>query len=183
MKTIKKIAISALAIFTVLTFVMGTSVKSTSAAGPECKCISTGAPADGKWVSTTDGTTPGGRLCEDAGYAGKSCNTLTSTFLQSPVGKVPKIGDFLGNIIRIFFLIASIVALLYLLMGAFKWITSSGKEEGVKEAREQIQAALLGLVVMVAVLTLVVVIEQVIFGGRICLGISCPLELPQLSPQ
>ncbi len=182
MKTIKKIAVSALAIFTVLTFVMSTSVKSTHAVGPECKCISTGVPADGKWVSTTDGTTPGGRLCEDAGYAGKSCNTLTSTFVQSPI-KVPKFGDFLANIIRIFFLIASIVALLYLLMGAFKWITSSGKEEGVKEAREQIQAALLGLVVMVAVLALVVVIEQVIFGGKICLGISCPLELPQLSPQ
>jgi hypothetical protein len=53
--------------------------------------------------------------------------------------------------------------------------------DGVKEAREQIQAAVLGLIVMVAVLTLVVIVEQVIFGGKLCLGISCPLQLGSIN--
>jgi hypothetical protein len=120
-----------------------------------------------------------GDACKDSGTTGV-CNPLTDTFI-SPGFKVPKLGDFLGNLIRLFFFIAGIIALLFLLIGALKWITSAGKEDGVKEAREQIQAAVLGLIVMVAVLTLVVIVEQVIFGGKLCLGISCPLQLGSIN--
>ncbi len=148
-----------------------------------CMCVAPVAsePSKGVWISTSNGTmSDGGTSCKDAGgYAG-ACNPFTDAVVVSPV-TVPKLGSFMGNIIRIFFLIAGIVALMYMLMGAMKWITSSGKEEGVKEARDQIQAAVLGLIVMVAVLSIAVIIEQVVFGGKICLGISCPLQIGSLN--
>lgn len=184
MKNIRKLFVGSLAMILVATSIMTFAARSTLAAkgdNTRCECLlKSGKPSgDGVWTSTQDngsgGREAGGTICADVGVSG-DCNPLTDTFI-SPGFKVPKLGDFLGNIIRFFFFIAGIIALIYLLIGAFKWITSEGKDEGVKEAREQIQAAVLGLIVMVAVLALVVVVEQVIFGGKICLGISCPLQL------
>ncbi len=187
MNTFRKLFVGSLALVLVATSVMTIAARSTLAAAgdnPRCECIQTSGSSSGvgTWISRVDGPTagtrvvqPGDVICLEAGISG-ACNPLTDTFI-SPGFKVPKLGDFLGSIIRFFFFIAGIIALIYLLIGAFKWITSEGKDEGVKEAREQIQAAVLGLIVMVAVLALVVVVEQVIFGGKICLGISCPLQL------
>jgi len=186
MKTFRKLLVGSLTMVIVATSVVTFAARSTQAASLDtrCECIQTpnSSSGVGTWQSTQDNgsgvrvpQTGGGSICVDVGISG-ACNPLTDTFI-SPGFKVPKLGDFLGNIIRFFFFIAGIIALLYLLIGAFKWITSEGKDEGVKEAREQIQAAVIGLIVMVAVLALVVVVEQVIFGGKICLGISCPLQL------
>jgi hypothetical protein len=63
----------------------------------------------------------GGTACSVTGTVGK-CNPLTDTFIKLD-WKVPKLGDFLGNLIRLFFFIAGIIALLFLLIGALKWIT------------------------------------------------------------
>ncbi len=189
MKNIRKLFVGSLALVLVATSIMTFAAQSTLAAqgdNPRCECMQTVSPPSGSgvgtWKSRVDSATAGVRedqasnaICLEVGING-ACNPLTDTFI-SPGFKVPKLGDFLGSIIRFFFFIAGIIALIYLLIGAFKWITSEGKDEGVKEAREQIQAAVLGLIVMVAVLALVVVVEQVIFGGKICLGISCPLQL------
>ncbi len=187
MKNIKNLFIGCLAMVFVATSAMIVLAQPSMAAqgdNPRCECVQTTGSGSGigTWASRVDGPTQGtripqttGSICSEVGISG-ACNPLTDTFI-SPGFKVPKLGDFLGNIIRFFFFIAGIIALIFLLIGAFKWITSSGKEEGIKEARDQIQAAVLGLIVMVAVLALVVIIEQVIFGGKICLGISCPLQL------
>ncbi|MEI6326791.1 MAG: hypothetical protein WCO78_01575 [Candidatus Roizmanbacteria bacterium] len=185
MNQFRKLFVGSLAIVLVATSVMTFAAQSSHAAAgdnPRCECMHTAGNAAtvGTWTPRVDdgagGRADGSTVCADTGLAALSCNPLTDTFV-SPGFKVPKLGDFLGNMIRFFFFIAGIVALVFLLIGAFKWVTSEGKEEGVKEAREQIQAAILGLIVMVAVLTLVVVVEQVIFGGKLCLGISCPLQL------
>ncbi len=185
MKTLRKLVISGLAVILLTTTVMSFAVGPTQAAAGDnlrCECTQTAGQAAGvgTWKGRMDNGT-GGRVdapitvCTEASVSG-ACNPLTDTFI-SPGFKVPRIGDFLGNLIRLFFFIAGIVALVYLLVGALMWITSSGKDEKVQEARQQIQAAVLGLVVMVAVLTLVVIVEQVVFGGKVCLGISCPLQL------
>ena len=84
------------------------------------------------------------------------------------------------SLIRLFFFISGILALFYLLSGAFDWIRSAGDEEAIGKATKKITAAILGLVVMVSVLTLVIIIEQVIFSGTVCLGVSCPIKLDGL---
>src|SRR3990167_6845295 len=70
------------------------------------------------------------------------------------------LGVLLGTGISLFLVVAGIVALIYLLWGAFDWITSAGDKEKLMKARHKIQNALIGLIVIFAAL----VIFNVIVG-------------------
>jgi hypothetical protein len=94
--------------------------------------------------------------------------------------KIPSLGDILTFTIRFFFVIAGLMALLYLLLGALAWVTSGGNKEGVEKAREKIQAAIIGVILIVVVLALIWTLEQVVFQAKICFGISCPMTIPKL---
>ena len=89
---------------------------------------------------------------------------------------IPSLTTVLGFLIKTFFIIAGLASLIFLLLGALSWITSGGDKEGVKKAQEKIQAALIGLIVIVALLAILVTIELVIFGGKICFGLTCPIN-------
>jgi cytochrome bd-type quinol oxidase subunit 2 len=93
---------------------------------------------------------------------------------------VPNISEILTFGLRFFFIIAGLIALLYLLLGALAWITSGGNKESVDKAREKIQAAVIGLIVLFAVLAVVVVIENVFFIPGQGLGLSKPIVFPGL---
>ncbi len=94
--------------------------------------------------------------------------------------QIPSLADILTFAIRAFFVIAGLAALFYMLIGAFAWVTSGGDKDAVSAAREKIQAAVIGMILIVAVLAIIWTLEQVIFKRRICLGLSCPLTLPGL---
>jgi len=96
-----------------------------------------------------------------------------------------KLGNFglssvLSFFIRLFFTIAALVALLYLLLGAFAWVTSGGEKEKISKAQEKIQAAVIGIILIIAVLAIVVTLEQIVFKGAICFGITCGIKIPGL---
>lgn len=93
---------------------------------------------------------------------------------------IPTLGDVLTFAIRAFFAVAGLTAMFYLLLGAFAWITSGGDKDSVATARGKIQAAIVGVILMVVVLGIVWTLEQVIFNRRICFGISCPVTIPSL---
>ena len=104
-----------------------------------------------------------------------------SSIQTSTLGfQIPSLGDILTFAIRAFFVIAGIAALFYMLIGAFSWVTSGGEEEAVTGARNKIQAAVIGMILIVGVLAIIWTLEQVIFNRRICLGLSCTLTLPGL---
>ncbi|MFA6081235.1 MAG: hypothetical protein WC741_02405 [Patescibacteria group bacterium] len=90
---------------------------------------------------------------------------------------IPSFDMVLTFLLRFLFIVGGLVAVLYLLLGALAWITSGGNKESVDKAREKIQAAVVGLVVMFAVLALMVVIENIFSLG---LGISKPILFPKL---
>ena len=94
--------------------------------------------------------------------------------------EIPTLGDLLTFAIRAFFAIAGLAALFYMLLGAFSWVTSGGDSDAVSAAQGKIQAAVVGVLIIVAVLAIVWTLEQVVFGGKICFGISCPVTLPSL---
>ena len=101
--------------------------------------------------------------------------------VQATLGfAIPTLSDLLTFIIRFFFAIAGLAALLYLLLGALAWITSGGSKEGVEKAREKIQAAIIGVILIVLVLALIWTLEKIVFSEKICFGLSCPLTLPSL---
>ncbi|MFA5770582.1 MAG: hypothetical protein WC894_03770 [Patescibacteria group bacterium] len=94
--------------------------------------------------------------------------------------KIPNITEILTFIFRFFFILAGLVALLYLLLGALAWITSGGNKESVDKAREKIQAALVGLILIFVVLAVVIVVENIFFLPGQGLGLSKPIVFPGL---
>lgn len=96
---------------------------------------------------------------------------------------VPNITDILTFIFRFFFILAGLIAILYLLLGALGWITSGGNKESVDKAREKIQAAIIGLILIFAVLAIIVVVENVFFPACCGLGLSKPISFPGLIHQ
>ncbi len=58
------------------------------------------------------------------------------------------IGSIVGTVIALIFAVAILVALLYLVWGGFKWLTSGGDKQAVASAREHIVAAIVGLVII-----------------------------------
>ncbi|MEO6508729.1 MAG: hypothetical protein ABIO02_02140 [Patescibacteria group bacterium] len=94
--------------------------------------------------------------------------------------QIPTFSEILTFAIRLFFIIGGLAALAMLLLGAFTWITSGGEKEKVQAAQRKIQSAVLGLIMIVVVLALVVTLEQVVFAGKLCFGLSCGITIPAL---
>ena len=86
----------------------------------------------------------------------------------------------LSFMIRGFFIVAALSAFIFLLLGALAWVTSSGEKELVKKAQDKIQAAVVGLLVIIAVVAIMVTLETVVFRGTICVGLTCPPSIPSL---
>ena len=144
----------------------------TTPAGPVSPDQEPRCPSPGCTANAANTVTP---LCEN-----KACNVYTQGYVRTWF-RVPTLGDLIGNVIRLIFFIAGLYALVLLLLGGFEWVSSGGEEKKLTSARGKIMNAIIGLVVMVAVLTLVILLEQVVFGGKVCLGISCPINMGDLS--
>lgn len=54
----------------------------------------------------------------------------------------------ISNGINFIFVVAAMLALVFLIIGGVKWLTSQGEKEGVNKARETIVAAIVGLVII-----------------------------------
>lgn len=101
----------------------------------------------------------------------------------TPGFQIPELPKVLSYVIKLFFIIAGLAALLYLLLGAFAWVTSGGDKDAVHKAQQKIQAAVIGLIMLVVVLAIIATIEQFIFNGRVCLGLTCTLKFEPLIQQ
>lgn len=58
------------------------------------------------------------------------------------------LGAVLGFVVTIGFIVAVLIALGFLIWGGIKWITSGGDKGGVEAARNQIIAAVIGLIIV-----------------------------------
>ncbi len=94
--------------------------------------------------------------------------------------KIPTLPGIITFLIRIFFTLSALAALLFLLLGALAWITSSGNKENVQKAQDKIQAAVVGLLLIAAVLAIGVTLEQFVFKQNVCLGLTCEIKIPAL---
>lgn len=82
--------------------------------------------------------------------------------------------------IRLFFIFSSLAAFLYMMLGAFDWITSSGDKEKLTKAQQRIRNAVIGIIVLVLVLVLISTLEKLVFSKKFCFGLTCPIKLPKL---
>ena len=77
------------------------------------------------------------------------------------------LGVLFSTGISLFLIIAGIVTLIYLLWGGFDWISSAGDKEKLLKARQKIQNAFIGMIVVIAALVIFNLLTGVILGGRI----------------
>src|SRR5258708_20626175 len=75
----------------------------------------------------------------------QSANGASSGF--SRLCSLP-VGQVIGSLIALAFIIAALIALAFLVYGGIRWITSGGDKNNVEAARGQIIAAVVGLVVI-----------------------------------
>lgn len=72
------------------------------------------------------------------------------------------VGTILSNALTIVFVVAALAVLFFLVIGAFKWITSGGEKEAIGKARGTIVNALIGLAILALAFVIVVVVGQVL---------------------
>ncbi len=75
---------------------------------------------------------------------------------QNPIAGI---GTLIIFVIQMFLILGGLVALFYMLWGAFDWINSGGDPENIAKARQKMTHAALGIVLMVAVLGIYVLIS------------------------
>lgn len=78
--------------------------------------------------------------CDSTGIFAAICK------LGSPEGG--SVGSVIGGFVSLFFAIATVIAIIYLIYGGIKWITSRGEKTEVEAARNHIIAAIVGLIMV-----------------------------------
>ncbi|MBI2607230.1 MAG: hypothetical protein HYW51_00130 [Candidatus Doudnabacteria bacterium] len=74
---------------------------------------------------------------------------------------------FIIRIINIALAIAGLVAVLFLIIGGFRYITAGGNEEAGESARKIITNAVIGIVVIILSFVIVRVISNALLGGTV----------------
>lgn len=82
-------------------------------------------------------------------------------------------GSLISAGVALLLIISALAAFLYLVIGGIRWITSGGDKAGIDAARNQIQAALLGLFIVFAAWAIMLIVQQ-FFGVQILGGLSIP---------
>ncbi len=82
-------------------------------------------------------------------------DSVIGTFTPPPaISSIPgstgeeKIGSVLSNIIRLIYMVSTIVFVFMIILGAFNWIVSGGDKEKLASARKRIVHAIIGLVLL-----------------------------------
>ena len=101
---------------------------------------------------------------------------------SSGVRIIDNLGSLISSIVALILIVSALAAFLYLVMGGIRWITSGGDKAAVDSARNQIQAALLGLFIVFAAWAFMIVLEQ-FFGVSVLQGIKIPTPFgPTMAP-
>ena len=103
------------------------------------------------------------------------------TFTPKEVSNLAAItaGGFITFIIRLLFIIAFVIAFIFLLIGGIRWIIAGGDEKADAQAHGTVTAALVGLVVILAAFAIIRFIEF-IFNIQIISAPGATVTLPQI---
>ena len=74
----------------------------------------------------------------------------------------PSVGNIVGNGIKILFIFGGLAVLVFIVWGAFDWITSGGDKEKIAGARKKITNALIGLALLALSAFIVTLAGQIV---------------------
>lgn len=111
----------------------------------------------------------------------ETTNVTNTNITFGGVGVDPttrSLGDVISNALLIVFIAAGLAVLIYLIIGAFKWITSGGDKEAIGKARGTIVNALIGLAILALAFFITVLFGQILNINILNFG-----KLPSLNEQ
>lgn len=82
----------------------------------------------------------------------------------NPVTGVSTATQLVIRVINILLAIAGLIAVIFLIIGGFKYITSGGNEETAEAAKKTITNAIIGIVVIILAFVIVTVISNALSG-------------------
>ena len=68
----------------------------------------------------------------------------------------------ISEALRIAFIVAVVIVLFFLVLGAFRWITSGGDKDSIANARKTIVNALIGLAILALAVVIVTVVGKIV---------------------
>jgi len=98
---------------------------------------------------------------------------------DDPVAGVAKVLSF---VIQLVLLVGGLATLIFLLLAAFEWITSSGDKEKLSKAQQKITSAVVGLLLIVLAFTVFSFFMGTVLGGKFGIDGNWTITLPKLSP-
>jgi cbb3-type cytochrome oxidase subunit 3 len=100
-------------------------------------------------------------------FAQTTTPTPISLRVEDPsgVGSIPTQSVF-QFIVNFLFAIGFIIALIFLIWGGIKWIFTRGDKTKVEEARNHIQAAIVGLIFVIAAFVIINIVVQLLTGQK-----------------
>ncbi|TSC65712.1 MAG: Uncharacterized protein G01um101477_369 [Candidatus Doudnabacteria bacterium Gr01-1014_77] len=105
--------------------------------------------------STICGNTPKGILQEGMILRPDPKTGLCLPMKASDVGKPDTVNTLLVRVINIILSISASLAILFVVIGGFKYITSNGNEEAASKGRQTLVNAIIGLVIIILAYTIV----------------------------
>ena len=96
--------------------------------------------------------------------------------------------NLIGRIMSIVIAVGALMLLLYLIWGAFAWITSGGDKGKLDEARNRMTTAVIGIIVLASVVALFMLVQQILgvcvldFWGTACGTVASPTPTPTPTP-
>ncbi|MDP3993794.1 MAG: hypothetical protein Q8P75_02320 [bacterium] len=74
--------------------------------------------------------------------------------------------DFIVEVINIALFVVGLLAVVFLIIGGFRYITAAGNEEQVEGAKQTIFHAIIGLIIVILSFVIVRVISNALISGR-----------------
>ena len=89
---------------------------------------------------------------------------------EGPAGK-GRFGDLVAVIINVALLAIASVAVIFLIVGAYRYITAHGNEEKSEAAKKTMTAAIWGLIIVILAAAIITIISRILIQGKGGLGV------------
>ena len=89
---------------------------------------------------------------------------LFGTNPDSPAGS-RDLGQLIIVIVQLGLLVAASVAVIFLMLGAYRYVTSRGNEEETENAKKTMTHAIFGLVIIVLAYAIISIVSSILVGG------------------
>jgi len=81
------------------------------------------------------------------------------------------LGTLITQIVSILLVVAASIAVIFLMVGGYRYVVARGNEEGIEEAKKTISGSIIGLIVIILSFAIIRIIASALLQGTTGLGI------------